>query len=663
MATSTEFPLLEGLNPEQKRAVEATEGRVLVLAGAGSGKTKVLTVRTAYLIDGKGVAPENILGLTFTNKAAKEMRERLGLLLTPARAKQVSLTTFHSFCMRLLRAEAEALGYQKNFTLYDEHDVQRLATSIARDITGCERELPSIAGALHHISQARCRGIHVDAIDSLDSQWFDDFTRQLYRRLIDAMRAYNAMDFDSLLSLTVQLFEEHPDILDRYQEQFRYIMIDEYQDTNPVQYRLASLLAKKYQNLCVVGDDDQAIYGWRGAEVKNILEFDRATVVSLTQNYRSTNTILGAANAVIKNNNCRHEKSLWSAGGDGHAIDVFHAPTEQDEAQSIVRRLVQIKEAHALQWRECAILYRSNALSRQFELALMKHHRRDGEHWVKGVPYRVYGGTAFYERREVRDVLAYLRVIVNPLDHEALLRIINLPRRGIGDTALAQLNAESKSQAKPLWSIMRQSLMGQELSLGVKALSGVQDLVGTLEEAEQRFACESLAESLHWLLDRVDFQRAIMEDVKSDKMRRFKWENVQELVSALAEYEMENEEPSLERFVQENSLENDRSRHQQKDSDDRVNLLTFHSAKGLEFPVCFLVGLEDHIIPHEKSMKETGEEEERRLMYVALTRAKRFLTLSMAQQRMRMGQLQSSKPSRFLFEIPKDYLKPSSWKS
>lgn len=648
----TTYPFIESLNPPQRKAVEATEGRVLVLAGAGSGKTKVLTVRIAYLISHKDVAPKHILGLTFTNKAAREMRERLAALVSSAQAKQVTLATFHSFCMQVLRNEAEHIGYQKNFTLYDEQDIQRLATSIAKDITGCERELPSITTILQDIARARCR--HIQAEQLPDTTWHENFTRQLYRRLIDALRTYNAMDFDSLLSLTVQLFENHPSILERYQDRYRYLMIDEYQDTNPVQYQLAKLLSSKFHNLCVVGDDDQAIYGWRGADVSNILDFQNATTIRLEQNYRSTNTILSAANAVIKNNSSRHEKTLWSAGGDGQPIDVFHAPTEQDEAKAVINRLLRLKDAHALQWKDCAVLYRSNALSRQIELALMKQHYYNGQHWVQGIPYQVHGGAAFYERREVRDVLAYLRCIVNPSDQEALLRIINLPRRGIGDTTLATL----KTQNHCLWSTLRTPPQG----LPQKALTGIQDFVFTIEEATLKFATESLAETLQWLLDRIDFPRAIAEDVKSEKMRRFKWENVQELVNALAEYEMSDDNPTLEQFVQDNALNTDYTRQSQQ-SNDRIHLLTFHSAKGLEFPACFLIGLEDHIIPHEKSMKETGEEEERRLMYVALTRAKRFLTLSMAQQRLRTGKLQNSKPSRFLFEIPKSLLTPSRWDS
>lgn len=652
---------IERLNPQQRQAVLATEGRVLVLAGAGSGKTRVLTVRIAYLIGVKGVDPTQILGLTFTNKAAAEMRERLAQMVDPALAKQVTLCTFHSFCMRVLRAEAAHIGYQKNFTLYDENDIQRLATSIARDILGHEgRDMPSIGQAMNTISMARNKGLKPEEIQDTGSDWHDEFVRKLYARLERALRSYNAMDFDSLLTLTVKLFQENPEVLERYQERFRYLMIDEYQDTNPIQYQLAALLSKKYQNLCVVGDDDQSIYGWRGADVKNILEFGDATVVRLEQNYRSTNVILNAANSVIGNNSARHDKQLWSTCNDGPPIEVFHAPTEADEAEAVVKRIVNFRKNSAMRWKDMAILYRSNALSRQMEQALLKHYYQDGKEWKKGIPYKIYGGTAFYERREVKDILAYLRVIINPKDQEALLRVINLPRRGIGDTSLELLSNKRDEEKRSLWSTLEG--VQESWGLSAKALAGVQGFVETIHEAKDRFGKDPLGETLTWLVKTIDYQRAIADDVKSEKMRRFKWENVQELVSAITEYEQRSENPTLEDFAQETIIENDMRNKAKDKGHDHIHLMTFHSAKGLEFPACFLVGLEDHIIPHEKSMQETGLEEERRLMYVALTRAKRYLTLSMAQQRMRMGKTQSSRPSRFLFEIPKDLLSVTRWK-
>jgi DNA helicase II / ATP-dependent DNA helicase PcrA len=663
---------LLSLNPGQKQAVKLVDGRVLILAGAGSGKTRVLTLRMAYLIQNLAVSPKSILGLTFTNKAAAEMRQRLASFVDPSIAKQVTLCTFHSFCMQVLRQDIDRLGYTTKFSLYDEQDVQRLVNLIARDILQREGELPSLAATLTAIRQAKNKGLAAEQIQNTSSDWHDTFAQDVYRRLQASMRAYNAVDFDNLLSLTVELFEQFPDVLARYQEQFRYLMIDEYQDTNPIQYRLASLLASKYQNLCVVGDDDQSIYGWRGADVRNILDFSDATVIKLEQNYRSTNSILKAANAVIKNNQQRHDKALWSDKGEGELIEVFHAPNELEEAQAVVKRLVKLKESKKLRWRDIAILYRSNALSRQFELALMKHTWLQGSNWIQGIPYEVFGGTEFYERREVKDLCAYLRVVVNPLDQEALLRVINQPRRGIGEETLDALTKHNRQKKIPLWEVLK-NVVGRDPSLAhlaihAKAFKGIEDFVESIEEAAERFQTDSLADTLKWFTQRIDYQRAIKEEVKSQQMRDFKSENVQEFVTSLVEYEEhtrlhEKKEPALIHFLSNLTLNQQLTQANKAHAhDDRVNLLTFHSAKGLEFPACFLVGMEDHIIPHEKSLLETGIEEERRLMYVAITRAKQKLTLSMAQQRKRMGKEASSRPSRFLFEIPKELIQAVDWR-
>lgn len=658
------------LNPPQRKAVELVNGRLLILAGAGSGKTRVLTLRMAHLIQQLGISPKSILGLTFTNKAATEMRQRLTSFVDNQAAKHVALCTFHSFCMQILRQEIENLGYTPRFSLYDEQDVQRLVNLIARDILKQEGELPSLAPTLALIRQAKNQGLTPEQLQ--EKTWHDEFAKEVYQRLQASMRAYNAVDFDNLLGLTVELFERFPAILERYQDRFRYIMIDEYQDTNPIQYRLASLLASKYHNLCVVGDDDQSIYGWRGAEVKNILLFEKATIIKLEQNYRSTNNILKAANAVIKNNQERHDKALWSDKGEGEIIEVFHTPTEIEEAQAVVKRIVKMRETKNLRWREMAILYRSNALSRQFELALMKHTWKNGSQWVQGIPYEVIGGVEFYERREVKDLCAYLRLIVNPLDQEALLRIINQPRRGIGEETLDLLTSYNRQQKISLWDVLKgvvqRDARFMHLTLNSKAYQGLENFVMALEEAKERFEQGVLADTLRWLIERIDYQRAIKEEVKSQQMRDFKTENVQEFVSSLAEFEENAKqnpdlEGSLSAFIANLTLDNQLMQANKKRRyDDCVQLMTFHGAKGLEFPACFLVGIEDHIIPHEKSLKETGLEEERRLMYVAITRAKQYLTLSMAQKRSRMGKETASRPSRFLFEIPKDLLRMSDWR-
>lgn len=671
--TKEALPELQHLNEHQRTAALTTEGRVLILAGAGSGKTRVLTMRMAHLIKNLGVPAGSILGLTFTNKAAAEMRHRVAKMLDGPSAKEITLCTFHSFCMKILRQEIHRLGYTNNFTLYDEKDISRLIGMIARDILKVEGELPSLAPTIAAINNAKSSGLRPEELSATENEWHDGFTQEVYTRLKDSMRAYNAVDFDSLLWLTVELFETFPDVLEKYQDKYRYVMIDEYQDTNPTQYKLATLLTKKYGNLCVVGDDDQSIYGWRGANVHHILEFGEATVVKLEQNYRSTNTILLAANAVIGNNSKRFNKKLWSNQGEGKLIEVFHAPTEVEEAQAVVCRIAKLKKEHALRWKDIAILYRSNALSRQFELALIKHNWDDHGKWVTGIPYKVHGGVEFYDRREVRDLVGYLRVIVNPKDQEALLRIINQPRRGIGEGALDALTAYNRKEHVPLWGVLEEVIQPNtampELRqhLTSKALHGLEDFVTKIKLAQQKFQEEPLLDTMNWLIEAVDYKRAINEEVKSHQMREFKWENVQEFVTAVSDYEdacaKDEKKPTLHDYITESPLnKSDWGKMNKNDpNEDKVNLLTFHSAKGLEFPACFLVGVEDHIIPHEKSVLETGEEEERRLMYVAITRAMRFLTITMARQRKRMGKVMASRPSRFLKEVPREFLSIVKW--
>jgi superfamily I DNA/RNA helicase len=658
------------LNPDQQRAVLATEGRVLILAGAGSGKTSVLSYRIAHLIDNLKMPPTAILGLTFTNKAAGEMRERVGKIIGHQLARQVTLCTFHSFCMQILRKEIHHLGYTPHFSLYDEKDIRRMTTQLVRHMLEHEGDLPSIEETLRNIGFAKSRGLTVEEMGQGKDKWHDQFSAEVYQRLQTCMRAYNAVDFDSLLSLTVQLFEEFPEVLQRYQERYRYIMIDEYQDTNPIQYRLAKLLSAQHANLCVVGDDDQSIYGWRGAEIKNILHFESTTVVKLEQNYRSTPTILNAANAVIANNAERHGKKLWSQGDLGELITLFHAPTDVDEAQSVVQRMIKLRKEKNVPWKEMAILYRSNILSAPLEIALMNAIWEKEGSWVRGIPYEIVGGTEFYERAEIKDIIAYLKVISNPLDQEALLRIINIPRRGISDKTLDTLTQLNRSRAIPLWNLLEEiaSPLSSSLKndLSSQALKGIASFVGVIQEAREKFQREALHTSLSWLIDAIDYRKAIVEDVKSEKMRDFKWENVAHCIDALAIYEEENQAgASLSDFLSTTMLDQSQTpqRRNEITREDRVNVMTFHSAKGLEFTACYLIGLEDHIIPHEKSLMETGLEEERRLMYVAMTRAKKYLTLSMARHRKKMGKEIATNPSRFLFEIPKELLRITSWQT
>ncbi len=667
MANNKDF---SQLNPEQRRAVTTTDGRVLILAGAGSGKTSVLAYRIAYLIGELRVSPKAILGLTFTNKAAKEMRERVASLVGASVAKETTLSTFHSFGCQVLRKEIHHLGYTSHFTLYDEQDVKRLLKQLARHLLEQEGEIPSIEGIYAKFSKAKGRSTNLEEISEEDETWKEPFIRDLFTRFQTCMRAYNAVDFDSLLSLTVELFEKFPAVLQKYQERYRYIMIDEYQDTNPMQYRLAKLLASSHQNLCVVGDDDQSIYGWRGAEIKNILQFESQTIIKLEQNYRSTPTILKAAHAVITRNKERHSKELWSSHETGDPISLFHAPSEMEEAQAVIDRIVSLHKNKKIPWKEMAILYRSNLLSRPFELALMQTvYEKEGK-WIRGIPYQIFGGTEFYERSEIKDLLAYMKVIANPLDQESLLRIVNVPRRGISDLALDKITQKNRQENLPLLQLMAN--LSPELcdELSSKATNGIASFVKLHQEARAKFQTGSLASALEWLIAEIDYKKAISEDVQSDKMRDFKWENVLHCVDVLKRYEEEmekegrKEEISLSHFVTNTLLDKEKviQRDEAASREDKVNLMTFHSAKGLEFTACFLVGLEDHLLPHEKSLGERGVEEERRLFYVALTRAKKQLLLSMARSRKKMGKEIKTNPSRFLFEIPQELIKIVSWK-
>ncbi|MGR3973058.1 MAG: UvrD-helicase domain-containing protein [Candidatus Rhabdochlamydia sp.] len=638
------------LNREQKIAVETTEGHILVLAGAGSGKTSVITHRIAHLILNKKIPTSSLLGLTFTNKAAEEMLKRISCMIPAKEVKQLQLSTFHRFCMHVLRKHAEHLGFTPAFSLYNEKEVRRLLNQLAREELSHDGDLPSLESIMEVIAEAKNNGIHPDLMEG------DPLSKTLYHKLHIAMRACNAVDFDSLLFLTLQLFENHPSILDLYQTQFQYIMIDEYQDTNLVQYRLAQLLSDKHHNLCVVGDDDQAIYGWRGADIKNILQFRADTTIKLEQNYRSTPTILEAANSVIQNNTQRHHKNLWSAKTAGNLIEVFHAPSEQEEAEAIVERMVWYHDEKKIPWSDMAILYRSNLLAKPFEMALMQGSWNQEGVWKRGIPYQVIGGTEFSARSEVKDILAYLRTMINPQDQEAILRVINVPRRGVSDDTLDQLTQKNRSLNLPLWEVLKDPTSYEGIS--ERGVKGILQFIHIIEEGQKKLIIPPFSATLRWLIEAINYQKAIHEEVKSEKMREFKAENITALIEAADNY------PNIQELITSLSLdETSFPKSAKSQKKDQATLMTFHGAKGLEFTVCFLVGLEDQIMPHEKSVMENGLEEERRLMYVAMTRAKQQLVISMARYRMRHGKKTAMNPSRFLFEIPKHLMemKPFKW--
>jgi len=611
------------LNKEQIKAVHTSKGKILVLAGAGSGKTSVLINRCVHLIKQLNVAPKSILGLTFTNKAAEEMRKRIAKRIGADHSKEIMLSTFHSFCFYVLKQQIHHLGYTRQFSIYDERDVERLTKTLEKQLASKENETVKL--------------------------------ELLQKELAVSMKAFNAVDFDGLLSLTVELFKQFPYVLKEYQDRFEYIMIDEYQDTNAIQFELASLLAKNHGNLFVVGDDDQSIYSWRGAEVKHILEFNYHTLVKLEQNYRSTKPILDVANHVIKNNTSRHDKSLWSQTTLGDLAHLFHAPNEHLEAEAVIERIVQLKTNKGLKWSDFAILYRSNNLSRPFELALMKAPWQNDGRFVRGVPYKVIQGMEFFERAEVKDFFAYLKTIVNPSDQQALLRIINYPRRGISIKTIDILTKFNRQTKTSLWDVLKDP---SQLELTTQAKKGIALFISLMEEATKRFETTPLKSAMKWLMDELDLKQVIHDEVKSEKARLFKWDNLQAFLDMADNCEGEN--PTLHDFVNTTLL--DQNRHKKaSQKNDRVNLLTFHSAKGLEFPACFLVAIEDRFLPHERSLAEDGLEEERRLFYVAITRAKKYLTFSMAQKRTSYGKEVPTNPSRFLFEIPKDLLLIESW--
>ena len=643
------------LNPEQIQATRAVHGRILVLAGAGSGKTSVLTARIAHLINSGSCQPDQILGLTFTNKAAGEMRERVAKQVSKQAAKLVTLCTFHSFCMAVLRAEIEKLGYTKNFSLYDEGDIRRMITNLAKESLEHEKDLPSLGSTMEWIREAKM-GTKMEVGDS----WHEQFSSELFAKFESAMRAYNAVDFDSLLTLTVELFEKFPEVLEKYQDRFPFILIDEFQDTNPIQNRLAELLCEKHGNLFVVGDDDQSIYGWRGAKVEYILDFPADQVIKLEQNYRSTPTILLGANAVIGKNKQRHGKNLWTNNNDSGPIEVFHAPTADDEADSVLDRILRIREERGLKWKDFAILYRSNALARNFEKKLMqKAWKKDGE-WARGIPYEIFGGTELYSRAEIKDLMAYLRLIVNHNDTEALLRIINFPRRGISEKTLTTLTEFQRKENLLLWKLLEDIAQGNHpLSneLSSQGVNGIKNFMQVLKGAD----FSSLHLGLQDLIDQLGYKKAVTDEVKSDKMKKFKKENIESCVQILKEYEEGVENPSLTDFLSSTML-NQSKRKKNRNKGDHISLMTFHSAKGLEYPVCFLIGIEDHLVPHQKSVEEVGLDEERRLFYVAMTRAQERLIISMAQKRERFGKVEISTPSRFLHDIPGELLKATSYR-
>lgn len=628
-----------GLNPQQAEAVINTEGPMLIMAGAGSGKTKVLTCRVANLLQ-KGVRPYRILAITFTNKAAAEMRERVNNMSGPA-AKDVWLFTFHAFCARFLRMEIDKLpGYGGNFAIYDTADSQNLIKQILKEMNLDDKRFQP-SGILSRISNAKNALQDAEAFARQAGDFYEQKVADIYSRYEQKLQLNNALDFDDLLMLSIKLLQENKEVREKYQDRFDYLLVDEYQDTNHAQYLLTKFLAAKHRNICVVGDADQSIYGWRGADIQNILDFEKdypdAKVIKLEQNYRSTQIILDAANAVIENNTGRKPKNLWTENKSGADIIYFQAVDERDEARFVIEQLQNLQRTENKKLGDMAILYRTNTQSRIFEEMLIK----------SGISYNMVGGLKFYERKEIKDIIAYLRVIFNPADSLSLLRIINVPKRGIGDASLAKIQAYAAANNVSLFEAVSNAAAIDGLSS--RFVSKLDDLAGIIFEL-MNLANEAPVEDL---IDRVLRDTGYLEELENERtpQAHSRIDNLHELISVAQEFAASEEENNLENFLAHVALVSDIDDTEL--GEDAITLMTLHSSKGLEFPVVFLVGMEEGLFPHARTlMDETEIEEERRLCYVGITRAKEKLFLSSTKMRTIYGNTVTYPPSRFLQEIP-----------
>jgi len=636
--------IVEGLNAEQRAAVETTEGPLLIIAGAGSGKTRVLTHRIAYLIGVCGIAPESILAVTFTNKAAGEMRERVHKLLG-LEAENVWLSTFHSACVRILRRDIGHLGRSRGFVIYDDSDSLGVVKEALRR-HGLENGSQEVRRMSWHFDQWKNKGVlpaeAAERAADLDAERAAEIYAVYQRLLADA----NALDFGDLLLQTTLLFDRFPEVLRHYQRRWQYVLVDEYQDTNRVQYQLVNQLSAEHRNLCVVGDPDQSIYAWRGADIRNILDFERdfgdVQIVKLERNYRSTQRILTGASAVVEHNQSRREKRLLAERGEGERIRFYESRDERDEAQYVVGQILEGAREESRPYGRVAVFYRTNAQSRPIEEELLKYD----------IPYVVVGGVRFYDRAEVKDALAYLRLIVNPSDGAALRRIVNRPARGIGVTTLRRAEVVAEQRGVALLEGLR---LFAEDGAAKRTRSRIADFLRLLETLSGEIPGRTPAEALSTILDRSGYRRQLEGEGTAEAEARL--ENLRELEAGAEEFEMANaglageERSILELFLDQVALVSDLDEAEMRD--DRVSLMTVHSAKGLEFPVVFLVGMEEGIFPHAASSRdELAVEEERRLCYVGMTRAMEQLTLTWARKRRRYGSQSFATPSRFLAEIP-----------
>lgn len=631
----------ELLNPMQQEAVYHTEGPLLVLAGAGSGKTRVLTHRIAYLIEEKQVNPWNIMAITFTNKAAAEMRERVDKIVGFG-AESIWVSTFHSSCVRILRRHIEYLGYSTNFTIYDGDDQRTLMKQIFKRLDVDTKQFKERA-VLSRISSAKDDMITPEEFElNAGGDFREKKVAQIYKEYQKELKKNNALDFDDLIVKTVELFQNVPDVLNYYQERFRYIMVDEYQDTNMVQFKLVDLLAGKYRNICVVGDDDQSIYKFRGANIENILSFEKAfpgaKVIKLEQNYRSTQNILNAANGVIRNNRGRKDKTLWTANDEGNLVRFLQFDTAYEEAEAIVKDIRREKEETGREYSDFAVLYRTNAQSRLLEEKCILY----------SIPYRLVGGVNFYQRKEIKDILCYLKTIANGQDDLAVQRIINVPKRGIGATSVGKVTIFASANGMSFYDALLRVR-------GIPTLGKAADKIGVFTEQMEDFKARlpemSIKELIEEVLENTGYKKEIEAEGEIESETRL--QNIEELINKAVSYSENEENPTLDGFLEEVALVADVDN--MDESENRIVLMTLHSAKGLEFPYVYLSGLEDGLFPSSMSIMSDDKdavEEERRLCYVGITRAREKLTLTMARQRMTNGETRYSRASRFVEEIP-----------
>lgn len=633
--------LRKELNPEQFRAVTTTEGAILIIAGAGSGKTRVITFRIAHMLE-KGIPQSQILALTFTNKAAKEMADRIKDL-TQKKLQNLTVSTFHAFGVRILRQDIDKLGYRENFSIYDETDRISLIKECGRELKFSPEamDIYTISNLISNIKTGR-------------KNWetANDMYRPLYELYQEGLQLYNAVDFDDLIVLPIKLFREHPEVLSRYRERYKYIMVDEFQDTSHQQYEMMHLLAD--QNVAVVGDDDQSIYSWRGADYQNIINFEhdfKVTEIRLEQNYRSTETILEAANGVISHNTNRKDKKLWSGNGGGKPIEVFMPLNETDEAEFIADSIIGIASEEHRKYDEFGILIRANTQGRVLEEALLQNN----------IPYTMSGGTSFFERKEIKDIISYLRVIANHDDDINLLRIINTPRRGIGRATIQLLNDEAVLQGCTMWNAM-DALINRPGSPANDAIKeDLQEFMNLIEEQRQKLLTgRGLSGKVRQMVEDINYRdHLITEFSKNEKAVRFKLMNIESLLNSMDAWEKDpdNDNPSLFNYLNRITLMS-RDDADEEGNKGKVNLMTIHASKGLEFPVVFIAGAEEGLIPHARSVEENGGdvEEERRLFYVAITRARDKLFITSCQKRKRLNMINECTPSRFLDEIPQNLI-------